>query len=68
MSRGNQREIDRARATARHAGKTKSEGGDPARKREADSSALQEKIEAKKKAAAAAAVTKKAGKRVPFST
>jgi len=57
MSRGNQREIDRARAAARAAGKgTKSEGGDPARRREADGNALQAKVEAKKKAAEAAAV------------
>lgn len=53
MTRGNQREIDRARAAARHAGKgTKSEG-DPLKKREDDGNALKAKLEAKAAKAAA---------------
>ncbi len=50
MTRGNQREIDRARAAARHAGKGESKEGDPKKRAENDAKALQEKI-ARKKAA-----------------
>ena len=55
MSRGNQREIDRARAQARHAGKGTEQEGDPASRRLADGLALKAKVEAKKKADAEAA-------------
>ncbi len=48
MTRGNQREIDRARAEARHAHKKEAKSGDPDKRREADAKALQEKIAAKK--------------------
>ncbi|TYZ64254.1 hypothetical protein PybrP1_001799 [[Pythium] brassicae (nom. inval.)] len=51
MARGNQRDVDRARAQARQAKASKSGvKGDPAARREADAKALQEKI-AKKAAA-----------------
>ena len=49
MTRGNQREIDRQRATARHAGKGEAKTGDFNLRREADAKALADKI-AKKKA------------------
>lgn len=49
MTRGNQREIDRQRAAARHAGKGEAKTGDFNLRREADAKALAEKI-AKKKA------------------
>ncbi len=48
MTRGNQREIDRARAEARHAHKKDSKSGDPDKRREADAKALADKIAAKK--------------------
>ncbi|OWZ15679.1 hypothetical protein PHMEG_00010635 [Phytophthora megakarya] len=45
MTRGNQRDTDRARAQARQAKNTKSASqGNPLAKREADAKALQEKI------------------------
>ncbi len=52
MTRGNQRDIDRARALARHAGKGTPAEGDPAARRLADANALQAKVEAKRKAEA----------------
>jgi hypothetical protein len=57
MTRGNQRELDRARAAARREkalGK-ETKGGDPRARREADAAALQAKVAAKAAAAAAAA-------------
>ncbi|EKU21623.1 hypothetical protein NGA_0403900 [Nannochloropsis gaditana CCMP526] len=55
MTRGNQREIDRARAAARAAkGRKEGNEGDPKLRAERDAKALQEKI-AKKQAAKAAA-------------
>ena len=47
MTRGNQREIDRARAAARHAGKGEKSTGDPQKRRENDGNALKLKLEAK---------------------
>ena len=47
MTRGNQREIDRARAAARHAGKGEKSVGDPSKRREDDGNALKAKLEAK---------------------
>ena len=47
MTRGNQREVDRARAAARAAGKGEKNTGDPAKRREADGNALKAKLEAK---------------------
>ena len=44
MTRGNQREIDRQRAAARHAGKGGGAEGDPKKRQEADAKALQEKV------------------------
>ena len=44
MTRGNQREIDRQRAAARHAGKAGGAEGDPKKRQEADAKALQEKV------------------------
>ncbi len=52
MTRGNQRDIDRARALARHAGKGTPAEGDPTARRLADANALQAKVEAKRKAEA----------------
>lgn len=56
MTRGNQRDIDRARANSRHAHdrSDKKTEGDPRKKMEDQARALQEKI-AKKKADAAVA-------------
>ena len=54
MTRGNQREIDRARAQARHAGKGDAKTGNPTSRLEADAKALQEKVERKKAATEAA--------------
>jgi hypothetical protein len=47
MSRGNQREIDRARAAARKATEGKKSVGDPNKKKEEDGNALKAKLEAK---------------------
>ena len=55
MTRGNQREIDRQRAANRHAGKGDKAEGDPAKRKEADAKALQEKIAKKKEMEEAAA-------------
>ena len=57
MTRGNQREIDRARAQARDAKNKPKEGreGTPAARNEADALALAAKIEAKRAKAAAEA-------------
>jgi len=62
MSRGNQREIDRARAQARDAKKGGGEAreGNPESRRLADGGALQAKVEAKKKAAEEEAARKAA--------
>lgn len=49
MTRGNQREIDRQRAAARHGEQKQAKAGDPNARREADAKALADKI-AKKKA------------------
>eukprot|EP00286_Rhodomonas_abbreviata_P024950 CAMPEP_0181308588 /NCGR_PEP_ID=MMETSP1101-20121128/11547_1 /TAXON_ID=46948 /ORGANISM="Rhodomonas abbreviata, Strain Caron Lab Isolate" /LENGTH=59 /DNA_ID=CAMNT_0023414989 /DNA_START=53 /DNA_END=232 /DNA_ORIENTATION=- len=57
MTRGNQREIDRARAqarTAKHAGGGKDDGLTPAQRKERDAAALQEKLKKKAEAKAAA--------------
>eukprot|EP01034_Spumella_vulgaris_P001855 gene1855-2429_t len=48
MTRGNQREIDRARAAARDSGKGEGKTGNPQQRQEADAKALQDKIAAKK--------------------
>eukprot|EP00598_Pedospumella_elongata_P012399 CAMPEP_0184990006 /NCGR_PEP_ID=MMETSP1098-20130426/30614_1 /TAXON_ID=89044 /ORGANISM="Spumella elongata, Strain CCAP 955/1" /LENGTH=79 /DNA_ID=CAMNT_0027515123 /DNA_START=44 /DNA_END=283 /DNA_ORIENTATION=- len=48
MTRGNQREIDRARAAARHAGKGEAKEGDHLARKENDANALKEKVAAKK--------------------
>mmetsp|Transcript_77487 Transcript_77487/g.152041 ORF Transcript_77487/g.152041 Transcript_77487/m.152041 type:complete len:80 (-) Transcript_77487:92-331(-) len=48
MTRGNQREIDRARAEARHAGKGTAKEGDYLLRKEQDAKALAEKVAAKK--------------------
>ena len=60
MTRGNQREIDRARAAARHAGKGQKLEGNPDSRKAADGNALQAKIEAKRKAEAEEAERKAA--------
>ena len=44
MTRGNQREIDRQRAAARHDSKGAGAVGDPKKRQEADAKALQEKV------------------------
>ncbi|GAB5037014.1 Hypothetical protein NocV09_05700120 [Nannochloropsis oceanica] len=56
MTRGNQREIDRARAAARAAkGRKGGNEGDPKLRQERDAKALQDKIAQKQKAKAEAA-------------
>ena len=60
MTRGNQRDIDRARAQARHAGKGTKLEGNPDSRKQADANALQAKVEAKRKAQAEEAERKAA--------
>ncbi|KAJ1406337.1 hypothetical protein B484DRAFT_404161 [Ochromonadaceae sp. CCMP2298] len=55
MTRGNQRDTDRARAAARHAGKGTAKEGTTLSRNEDDSSALQAKVLAKKEREEAAA-------------
>jgi len=60
MTRGNQRDIDRARALARHAGKGEAREGNPEARRLQDGLLLQAKVEAKRKAEAEEAERKAA--------
>jgi hypothetical protein len=68
MTRGDQRERDRAKAQAKQAAKQKSaaKGGDPLKRNESDAAALQAKVAAKRAAkeeqAAASADASNAGK------
>jgi len=60
MTRGNQRDTDRARALARHAGKGEAKEGNPEARRLQDGLLLQAKVEAKRKAEAEEAERKAA--------
>jgi hypothetical protein len=55
MTRGNQREIDRQRAAARHAGHGEAKSGDYLLRREADAKALADKVAKKQELQAAIA-------------
>ncbi|CAK9785356.1 unnamed protein product [Cutaneotrichosporon oleaginosum] len=55
MTRGDQRERDRAKNQAKNASAQKKQSGDPTKRKEADAKALQEKIAAKQLAKEAAA-------------